>query len=49
MGGAPAVADAPEGEAYVEFVKELLEGEENRKTAMETRAVAVVTTSGTLS
>src|SRR6266511_6262018 len=51
MGSAPAsplVSGPTHVEAYTEFVKELLENEEKRKTNMETRAVAVITASGTL-
>jgi hypothetical protein len=33
---------------YASFIKELLEAEEKRSSSMETRALAVVTTSGTL-
>ena len=43
-------ADAPpeDPEPYVAFVKELLEAEEKRNAALETRSIAVVTTSGAL-
>lgn len=33
---------------YASFIKELLEAEEKRSSSMETRALAVITTSGTL-
>jgi hypothetical protein len=44
----PVGKGAPEAKEYATFIKELLEAEVARGTTMETRAVAIVTASGTL-